>query len=65
MFDYDARTENELTIKQGTTIKLLSTRDEEWWQGEREDGEQGYFPATYVKIQESTSNSGGSKIQKT
>jgi hypothetical protein len=50
LFTYDARSESELTIKVGTTVKILSTSDEEWWQGERDDGEVGYFPATYVKL---------------
>ena len=61
LFDYDARSENELTVKQGTTIKILSTSDEEWWQGERDDGETGYFPSNYVKLI-SDGGSGGSKI---
>jgi hypothetical protein len=50
LFVYEARSESELSIKPGTTIKILSTSDEEWWQGERDDGETGYFPATYVKL---------------
>jgi hypothetical protein len=58
LFAYEARSESELTIKPGTTIKILSTSDEEWWQGERDDGETGYFPATYVKLIKSGSGSG-------
>jgi len=63
-FTYEARTDSELTIKQGTTIKILSTADEEWWQGEREDGKIGYFPATYVKLTETTSSEKSSKKSK-
>lgn len=48
-FEYIAQGDSELTIKPGEIIKLLSTEDEEWWEGEL-NGNSGFFPKNYVEI---------------
>ena len=34
----------------GTTITVLSTAHEEWWEGENEKGDFGFFPRTFVEL---------------
>ncbi|KAL7716669.1 SH3 domain-containing protein [Entamoeba marina] len=45
-YDYDAQEPNELTIKAGDLIKVLSNEGD-WWVGEL-NGKTGQFPSNYV-----------------
>eukprot|EP01119_Soliformovum_irregulare_P010790 TRINITY_DN265_c0_g7_i2.p1 TRINITY_DN265_c0_g7~~TRINITY_DN265_c0_g7_i2.p1 ORF type:complete len:813 (+),score=293.46 TRINITY_DN265_c0_g7_i2:14-2452(+) len=47
MHNYAAMSESEVNLKQGDVVKLLSTEDDEWWEGEI-DGKVGFFPKNYV-----------------
>eukprot|EP01114_Cavostelium_apophysatum_P010602 TRINITY_DN2452_c0_g1_i2.p1 TRINITY_DN2452_c0_g1~~TRINITY_DN2452_c0_g1_i2.p1 ORF type:complete len:990 (-),score=297.38 TRINITY_DN2452_c0_g1_i2:109-3078(-) len=49
LFDYDANTETELSIKPGDVITLIAMDDDEWWEGEL-GGKIGFFPKLYVEI---------------
>lgn len=52
IFDYDATTDDELTLRRGTQVKVLSkdakiSGDEGWWTGEV-DNKVGIFPSNFV-----------------
>eukprot|EP00050_Salpingoeca_kvevrii_P014913 m.41624 g.41624 ORF g.41624 m.41624 type:complete len:448 (+) comp6051_c0_seq3:1224-2567(+) len=47
-FDYDAQGAQELTLKAGDRIRVLSKVDATWWSGELPDGRKGVFPCTYI-----------------
>ena len=56
IFDYDALREDELTLRRGMAVRVLSrdariSGDDGWWTGEI-DGRIGIFPSTYVAKQE-------------
>uniref|UniRef100_A0A3P8W8Z2 SH3 domain-containing protein n=1 Tax=Cynoglossus semilaevis TaxID=244447 RepID=A0A3P8W8Z2_CYNSE len=40
--------ENSLALAAGDVILVLSKHEEERWFGRRQDGQQGYFPASCV-----------------
>ena len=52
MYDYKGQRSDELTMFAGETILLLYKDSDLWWMGEKEDGEQGFFPANYVTLTE-------------
>ncbi|KAJ8387652.1 hypothetical protein AAFF_G00152020 [Aldrovandia affinis] len=39
---------DELELHYGDVIHVLFKDDESWWFGRRQNGQEGYFPATYV-----------------
>ena len=49
IFDYEAARDDELTLKQGTQVFVLSTDsgDDGWWKGKAE-GKMGFFPSNFV-----------------
>ncbi|XP_026227693.1 SH3 domain-containing protein 21 isoform X2 [Anabas testudineus] len=49
MFDYKAKTEDELDLKKGDVVVILKkeTEDEGWWEGEL-NGRCGFFPDNFV-----------------
>jgi len=47
-WDYEAIEDNELTFKTGDYIEIVSTENEDWWEGII-NGFQGYFPANRVE----------------
>ncbi|XP_068592082.1 SH3 domain-containing protein 21 isoform X2 [Cebidichthys violaceus] len=51
MFDYKAKTEDELELKKGDVVVLLrkETEDEGWWEGEL-NGRCGFFPDNFVMV---------------
>ena len=56
IFDYDANREDELTLKRGVQVRVLSkdcriSGDEGWWTGEVHN-KVGIFPSSYVAQQE-------------
>lgn len=48
LYDYDAQRSDELNLIAGQRIKVLFKDNENWWMGELEDGQQGFFPSNYV-----------------
>lgn len=48
LFDCDGDGEEELSLKQGDTVKILAKDNSGWWAGEH-DGRVGLFPANYVE----------------
>lgn len=51
MFPYDAVNDDELTLKEGDVITLISRdgQDMGWWRGEL-NGRVGVFPDNFVQI---------------
>ncbi|KAK5861937.1 hypothetical protein PBY51_017373 [Eleginops maclovinus] len=51
MFDYKAKTEDELDLNKGDTVVILrkETEDEGWWEGEI-NGRCGFFPDNFVML---------------
>ncbi|XP_059194540.1 SH3 domain-containing protein 21 [Centropristis striata] len=51
MFDYKAKTEDELDLKKGDVVAIVSkeTEDEGWWEGEL-NGRCGFFPDNFVML---------------
>ncbi|KAM9436604.1 SH3 domain-containing kinase-binding protein 1 isoform 2-T2 [Clarias gariepinus] len=51
LFPYDAQNEDELTIKEGEIVAIVSREcaDAGWWLGEV-NGKQGVFPDNFVKL---------------
>ncbi|XP_023271025.1 SH3 domain-containing protein 21 isoform X1 [Seriola lalandi dorsalis] len=51
MFDYKAKAEDELELKQGDVVVVLrkETEDEGWWEGEL-NGRCGFFPDNFVMV---------------
>lgn len=48
LYDYYSEDQNELTIKEGDIIRVLSTEND-WWIGEL-NGKTGQFPSNYVVV---------------
>ncbi|XP_017157623.1 tyrosine-protein kinase FRK [Poecilia reticulata] len=57
LFDYSARTENDLTFNTGDILEVLDTSAGEWWIARAVNGismdKRGYIPANYVAPVES------------
>ncbi|KAM6935887.1 SH3 domain-containing protein 21 isoform 4-T4 [Lycodopsis pacificus] len=51
MFDYKGKTDDELDLKKGDVVVLLSkeTEDDGWWEGEL-NGRCGFFPDNFVMV---------------
>jgi len=51
LFPYEAANEDELTLKEGDLIMLLSREvaDKGWWKGELR-GKVGVFPDNFVEV---------------
>ncbi|XP_056126852.1 SH3 domain-containing protein 21 isoform X2 [Rhinichthys klamathensis goyatoka] len=51
MFDYTAVAEDELNLKKGDVITIISkaTEDDGWWEGEL-NGDRGFFPDNFVMV---------------
>ncbi|CAG8516487.1 4153_t:CDS:10 [Paraglomus brasilianum] len=50
-WDWDAEGNDELALKAGDVIKLISKHNDNWWEGEL-DSRRGLFPASYVRVLE-------------
>ncbi|XP_071381606.1 jouberin isoform X1 [Centroberyx affinis] len=48
LYDYSANRSDELTVHRGDVIHVLYKDNDSWWFGRLPNGQQGYFPATYV-----------------
>ncbi|XP_062421488.1 SH3 domain-containing protein 21 isoform X2 [Pungitius pungitius] len=51
MFNYEAKTDDELSLKKGDLVVVLrkETEDEGWWEGEL-NGRCGFFPDNFVML---------------
>ena len=48
-YDYDTRTDDDLSFKKGDQMYIISTDDGDWWFACLKDsGKEGYIPSNYV-----------------
>ena len=55
LYDFTGENDGEMSIKQGATVIVTRHIDEGWWYGKC-DGQEGMFPANYVKATEKSSH---------
>nr|XP_022332539.1 jouberin-like isoform X2 [Crassostrea virginica] len=53
MYDYRAQRSDELSLFKGDVITVLYKDNDNWWMGELPDGQQGFFPSSYVAEEDS------------
>ena len=61
LFDYTAQRSDELNLRQGDWISVLHEDNENWWMGQLDNGQQGYFPANYVTDERKSGGGGGGR----
>ncbi|TPX33420.1 hypothetical protein SeMB42_g07485 [Synchytrium endobioticum] len=63
-FDFDAESPDEMSIRKGDIINVVTEIDEGWWEGEMADGagRQGMFPSNYVEVMSHDSHSPAASI---
>lgn len=55
LYDYDARTEDEITVKENDTLYVIEKEDDDWWKAQlkqasgEEGGPIGLVPAQYLE----------------
>uniref|UniRef100_A0A1X7URZ2 Tyrosine-protein kinase n=1 Tax=Amphimedon queenslandica TaxID=400682 RepID=A0A1X7URZ2_AMPQE len=48
-YDYDSRTDDDLSFKKGNLLYIISTDEGDWWFARSKDtGKEGYIPSNYV-----------------
>jgi SH3 domain len=51
LFDYESRSQSEISLKKDDELTLLTDDDPDWWSGKNiKTGKSGFFPAGYVKV---------------
>lgn len=53
IFDYDARTNDDLTIKKGDLLEITYRKNTAWWKAKNEKGQEGWIPSNYVARRDS------------
>ena len=50
LYDYDARTDDDLSFRKGDKLVVVNNSDGDWWEAELEHnrGRRGYIPSNYV-----------------
>ena len=49
LYDYDARTDEDLSFKKGEQLEILNDQQGDWWYARSKiSGQQGYIPSNYV-----------------
>ncbi|KAL1285127.1 Intersectin-1 [Trichinella pseudospiralis] len=56
LYNLHGKSENHLSFNKGDRIRIVE-QQEMWWKGELDDGREGWFPKSYVKISEPSSSS--------
>ena len=52
LYDYDARTAEDLSFRKGDKLRIINQQDGDWWQAQNALGQVGYIPSNYVaKVQ--------------
>ena len=56
LYDYDARTNEDLTFKKGERLQVIDNNDGDWWLARSLDSQlEGYIPSNYVAPEQSVS----------
>jgi hypothetical protein len=53
IFDYDARTKDDLTIRKGDLLEITNKKNTAWWKAKNESGQEGWIPSNYVAKRDS------------
>ncbi len=53
IFDYDARTKDDLTIRKSDLLEITSRKSAAWWTAKNENGQEGWIPSNYVAKRDS------------
>ncbi|KAJ1366452.1 Tyrosine protein-kinase src-2 [Parelaphostrongylus tenuis] len=54
LFDYDARTDDDLSFKKNEVLEILNDMQGDWWFARhRASGKTGYIPSNYVAKEKS------------
>lgn len=49
-YDFDARGENQLTVKKGEVIRMIAfNQNGEWCEVQKQDGQIGWIPTSYAQ----------------
>ena len=50
LYDFEAMESDELTLRCGDVVCVISAADANWWRGRQlESGKEGLFPASFVQ----------------
>ncbi|XP_071852019.1 dynamin-binding protein-like isoform X3 [Apostichopus japonicus] len=50
LFDFKAENKEDLEVKQGDIITVVTRSDQEWFEAKHPDGRQGFIPVNYLQI---------------
>ncbi|CAF2969723.1 unnamed protein product [Rotaria sp. Silwood2] len=53
IYDYDARTKDDLTIRKSDLLEITNKKKHAWWKAKNEHGQEGWIPANYVAKRDS------------
>jgi hypothetical protein len=53
IFDYDARTNDDLTIRKSDLLEITHRKSAAWWKAKNENGQEGWIPSNYVAKRDS------------
>ena len=53
IFDYDARTKDDLTIRENDLLEIINKKSAAWWIAKNEQGQEGWIPSNYVAKRDS------------
>jgi hypothetical protein len=53
IFDYDARTNDDLTIRKSDLLEITYRKNAAWWKAKNENGQEGWIPSNYVAKRDS------------
>lgn len=50
LYDFNAETEQDLSLRKGDTVTLLHQMDDFWYEAEHDDGRVGFCPIDYIEL---------------
>lgn len=53
IFDYDARTIDDLTIRKSDLLEITCRKNAAWWKAKNENAQEGWIPSNYVAKRDS------------
>lgn len=53
IFDYDARTKDDLSIRKTDLLEITNKKNAAWWRAKNERGQEGWIPSNYVAKRDS------------
>ncbi|CAF1589831.1 unnamed protein product [Rotaria magnacalcarata] len=53
IFDYDARTKDDLTIRKSDLLDITTKKSSAWWKAKNANGQEGWIPSNYVAKRDS------------